>query len=83
MKRDGKFGYIVNSAKKGVSAHGKIRTGMVDAIIKYGSDKKRYSSYTSTKDLEYIRDNVDPELMRLMGYASVDPSRAVASTATP
>jgi hypothetical protein len=78
MRNDGTFQFIVNSAKKGKHAHGKERTGMVEAIIKYGSEKKRYESYISPKDLEYIRDNVDPELLRLMNYSPVDPSRIVA-----
>lgn len=82
MRPDGKFKFIVNSAKKGTQAHGKQRTGMVDAIIKYGSEKKRYESFISPKDLEYIRDNVDPELLRLMNYSPPDPSRARGAVAT-
>lgn len=74
MRNDGKFVYVLNSAKKGEAAHGKDRTGFVDAMIKYGSETKRYSSYKSPLDLEYIRDNVDPELMRLMGYKEPDPN---------
>ena len=77
MRHDGKFGYIVDSAKKGEYAHGKIRTGMVEAIIKYGSAKKRYDRYISPKDLEYIRDHVDPELFELAKYAPIDPSKLV------
>lgn len=77
MREDGKFKYIVNSAKKGEHAHGKERTGYVDAIVKYGSDKKRYESYHVPSDLEYIRDNVDSELLTLMGYRAPDPQRAL------
>lgn len=77
MREDGTFKYIVNSAKKGEEAHGKDRTGFVDAIVKYGSDKKRYQSYNFPSDLEYIRDNVDSELFNLMGYQPPDPQRAI------
>ena len=34
MRRDGRFKYIVDSAKKGVGAHGKVRTGYADALVK-------------------------------------------------
>jgi len=77
MREDGTFKYIVNSAKKGEEAHGKDRTGFVDAIVKYGSDKKRYQSYNFPSDLEYIRDNLDSELFQLMGYQIPDPQRAI------
>lgn len=77
MREDGTFKYIVNSAKKGEHAHGKERTGFIDAIIKYGSDERRYESYKFSSDLEYIRDNVDSELMSLLGYSHPEPSRAV------
>lgn len=73
MKGDGKFIYIVDSAKKGNSAHGTERTGYVDAIVKYGSPKRRLDHYTHIEDLEYIRDNVDPVLMEIMEYPPVDP----------
>jgi len=76
MREDGKFVYIVNSAKKGERAHGKVRTGMVDAIIKYGTFQKRYEGYFSHIDLKYIRDHVDPELMEMMKYAPINPLNA-------
>ena len=75
MRDDGTFQYIVESAKKGESAHGKVRTGYVDAIIKYGSELKRYHKYRWKQDLEYIRDHVDSELMQLMRYPSIDPEK--------
>jgi hypothetical protein len=75
MRSDGKFQYIVDSAKKGDHAHGKIRTGYVDAIVKYGSATHRYQDYRFSADLEYIRDNVDKTLMGLMEYPSADPSK--------
>ncbi len=75
MRYDGTFTYIVNSAKKGEHAHGKERTGYVDAIIKYGSDKRRYESYKFSSDLEFIKANVDIKLLNLMGYRPPDPLR--------
>lgn len=77
MRDDGKFKYILNSAKRGEHAHGKERTGFVDAIIKYGSEKKRYESYKTAFDLEYIRDHVNHQLMNLLGYNYPDRTRAI------
>jgi len=78
MRDDGIFVYILNSAKKGEAAHGKERTGFVDAMIKYGREAKRYATFKTPYDLEYVRDNVDPQLMSVMGYQAPDPARAVA-----
>jgi hypothetical protein len=77
MKRNGTFKYIVDSAKKGAGAHGAegTRTGYVDAIIKYGSEEKRYSKYVAKQDLEYIRDHVDANLMSLLKYPPADPDK--------
>jgi hypothetical protein len=63
----GKFQYVVDSAKKGIGAHGSVRTGYVDAIIKYGSDRSRYKGYYP-EDLVYTRENLDPILMEEFGY---------------
>jgi hypothetical protein len=63
----GKFQYVVDSAKKGIGAHGSVRTGYVDAIIKYGSDRSRYKGYAA-EDLVYTRENLDPILMEEFGY---------------
>jgi hypothetical protein len=73
MRKDGRFIYIVDSAKKGAAAHGSSRTGYVDAIVKYGSPKRRYDHYKYKEDLEYIRDHVDPTLMEIMQYPPIDP----------
>eukprot|EP00980_Cylindrotheca_fusiformis_P009703 scaffold2143_cov125-Cylindrotheca_fusiformis.AAC.5 len=73
LRDDGNFNYLVESAKKGAGAHGSHLTGFVDAIVKYGSQKRRYDSYKSKEDLEYIRDHVDPKLMEIMHYPPVDP----------
>jgi hypothetical protein len=74
--RPRKFRYIVNSAKKGVAAHGTERTGYIDAILRYGTEARRYDGYTSAADLQYIHDHVDPMLMELTRYPAIDPSRA-------
>jgi hypothetical protein len=63
----GNFQYVVDSAKKGIGAHGAVRTGYVDAIIKYGSDRSRYKGYFP-EDLIYARENLDPILMEEFGY---------------
>lgn len=77
MRRDGKFTYQVDSAKKGVTAHGKKseRTGLVDAMIRYGMDARRYDSFHFASDVEYVRDNVDKNLMKIMHYRDPDPSK--------
>jgi hypothetical protein len=79
MRPDGRFKYIVDSAKKGKGAHGNNRTGYIDALIKYGSAKKRYSAYSRASDLEYIRDHLDPRVMDALKYPSVDPAKASSS----
>jgi hypothetical protein len=63
---DGPFRYIVESAKKG-AVHGTDKTSYVDALIRYGTEKDRYSGF-ETADLEFARTNLDPELMRLLEY---------------
>ena len=75
MSKSGRFTYVVDSAKKGDGAHGKKRTGYVDALVKYGMEVKRYQGYQNQKDLEFIRDNLDQNLMELMSYPSVDPEK--------
>mmetsp|Transcript_1081 Transcript_1081/g.2380 ORF Transcript_1081/g.2380 Transcript_1081/m.2380 type:complete len:545 (-) Transcript_1081:1308-2942(-) len=76
MKRNGQFHYVVDSAKKGLAAHGKVRTGYVDALIKYSTIPKRYKGYDEEADLEYIRDSLDPELMNALKYPWPDPKKA-------
>ena len=72
MNLNGVFRYVVDSAKKGAAAHGKVRTGYVDAIIKYGSAKNRYKGYKTVQDLQYITDHVDPNLMNIFHYLYPD-----------
>lgn len=76
MPKNGKFNYVVDSAKKGENAHGKERTGYVDAIVKYGTETRRYRDYQKyPSDLQYIRDNANSEIMQLMGYPAADPNK--------
>ena len=63
----GKFQYVVDSAKKGIGAHGKIRTGYIDAIIKYGSERNRYNGF-HPDDLKYAREHLDSVMMEEFGY---------------
>ena len=62
------FKYIVDSAKKG-RAHGAEgqKTSYVDALVKYGTEAGRYKGFAAA-DLEYARQHLDPDLMRLFGY---------------
>lgn len=76
MRANGKFKYVVDSAKKGDTAHGKDRTGFVDAMIKYGSETQRYKGYKSSLDLLYVRNNVDKRLMDIMQYPLPEPQKA-------
>lgn len=64
-----KFTYIVNSAKKGEAAHGKMedRTSFVDAMIRYGKDTHRLDRM-SREDLELARATLDPLLMEFFNY---------------
>ena len=83
MNKNGKFVFVVDSAKKGDSAHGdkKTRTGYVDAIIKYGHAKNRYKGYNTAQDLQYFTDNVDPTLMNIFHYKYPDSSSLISSEA--
>jgi hypothetical protein len=71
MKK-GDFVYIVDSAKKGVGAHGKMeqRTSFIDAIVRYGKDTNRLVSYT-VEDLKFSRKSLDRNMMEFFGY--LDP----------
>ena len=71
----GRFRYIVDSAKKGPTAHGNVRTGYIDALVKYGSANNRYQNFHS-QDLEYIKQHVDKELMNVMQYPDISNTQA-------
>jgi hypothetical protein len=63
------FSYVVDSGKWG-SAH-KGSSNMISAMIKYGTDKKRFASFTDD-DLRYAAKHVDPELLRRFHYEVPD-----------
>jgi hypothetical protein len=76
---DRPFHFIVDSAKKG-AAHGTEKTSYVDALIKYGTEEGRYKGFDAD-DLEYAREHLDPDLMRLFGYRYPPTSAAAAAGA--
>ena len=61
------FKYVLGTAKKGTRAHGTVRTGFIDALIKYGNPEKRGAKFTD-RDLEYTREHLDPKMMEIFGY---------------
>jgi hypothetical protein len=67
--KNGDFVYIVDSAKKGVGAHGKMeqRTSFIDAIVRYGKNTNRLTSYT-VEDLKFARKSLDRNMMEFFGY---------------
>jgi hypothetical protein len=69
------FQFIVESAKHGNKAHGKERTGYIDALVKYGTEAGRYRGYDPA-DLEYARKYLDPDLMAKFRYKFSPPAGA-------
>ena len=69
------FVHISDSAKLGTAAHGKHKTDLVGAMIKYGNDKHRLDSMTGD-DIRAAIQYLDPNLMNLFGYShpSIEPS---------
>ena len=67
----GEFRYVTDSAKKGVGAHGKDRTGYLDALSRYGRKEGRTKGMEEA-DLQYARDNLDPRVMELFQYPYPD-----------
>jgi hypothetical protein len=59
------FAYVVDSGKWG-SGH-KGSSNMISAMIKYGTDKKRFAGLTDD-DLRYAAQHVDPDLLRRFRY---------------
>jgi hypothetical protein len=62
---DGLFRYVVDSAKWG-AAH-KSQTNMISAMVKYGSDEKRFTGMNEG-DWLVAKDVFTPEVMDLFGY---------------
>ena len=67
IKNHEKFTIAKESAKGNVSAHGGS-SGLVGALISYGSLKKRVAGMTDG-DLTYARKNIRVDLMEAFGYA--------------
>jgi hypothetical protein len=65
------FTYVVDSGKWG-PAHGGKRTNLVSAMIKYGTDKKRFYNLTKA-DLQLAFEALDPEMMQIFQYAVSAP----------
>eukprot|EP00977_Amphora_coffeiformis_P017603 scaffold5828_cov168-Amphora_coffeaeformis.AAC.6 len=63
----GKFKYVTDSAKKGEGAHGKDRTGYIQALSRYGRKEGRTTGMEGA-DLEYAKKHLDQHLMNLFGY---------------
>lgn len=66
-KHDGKFQYVTQSGKTEERGHKPSQTNLISAMIKYGTDKKRFLSLTKA-DLEFAKEAVDSELMQLLQY---------------
>jgi hypothetical protein len=65
--RQRQFQHISQSAKLGTAQHGKDKTSLVEAMIRYGTDKNRLNGMTP-KDLEVTREILDPNLMEIFHY---------------
>jgi len=63
------FSYVVGAGKWGKSHTGS--SNMVSAMIKYGSDKKRFAHLT-TEDLAFASKHVDANLLHLFHYNTAD-----------
>lgn len=71
IRTDRPFHHLVNSAKDG-PGHGRDRTGMVDAWIKYGKPKQARGGFNQA-DYEASQDALNKELMDAFGYHHPPP----------
>lgn len=73
LRRDGSFEFVLDSAKKGLTAHGPMeyRTGFIKAIIKYGKATHRTARYAKD-DLEYAKEYLDKDMMEFFRYKHPD-----------
>jgi hypothetical protein len=65
--RPGGFKHVSESAKLGTAAHGKHKTDLVGALIKYGNDDHRIDLMTS-EDLQAAEKIFDAYMMDAFGY---------------
>jgi len=76
LRRDGHFEFVLDSAKKGDTAHGpkEDRTGFLQALIKYG--QRTTNPKLTMHDLRYASIHLDKEMMKFFNYKhpfDVDP----------
>lgn len=64
---EGKFVYMVDSAKWGPGHGHDAQTSLISAMIKYGSEARRMQGFTR-EDLELAHEALDPELMKIFNY---------------
>mmetsp|Transcript_14545 Transcript_14545/g.35168 ORF Transcript_14545/g.35168 Transcript_14545/m.35168 type:complete len:365 (+) Transcript_14545:762-1856(+) len=68
--QDASFSYVVDSAKSFGPGHGgkkQVKTNMISAMIKYGSDTHRLDSLTK-EDMEFAATHFNPAFMELFEY---------------
>lgn len=70
-REEGKFAYIVDDAKFG-PGHPGSHSNLISAMIKYGSEKKRYDGMTK-EDLRFAYDTLDSEMMMAFQYSMPPP----------
>jgi len=61
------FVHVKSSAKLGTAAHGANKTGLLDALIQFGSSKGRLTGMTQS-DIEWSQKLLDPKLMEMFAY---------------
>jgi hypothetical protein len=61
------FVHIQDSAKLGTAAHGNHKTGLVQALIRYGNFQNRTIGMTAG-DVKYAKEFFDDELMKMFNY---------------
>jgi len=71
-RRPGGFMHISESAKLGTSAHGKHKTDLVGALIKYGNQDHLVDQMTP-EDLEKAKTWFNPDIMKTFDYSHPKP----------
>ena len=74
VRRSEQFAYIVDSGKYGDGhpEHGVQHTNLISAMVKYGTDKKRFTGMTD-EDLTFAYETLDAELMAAFQYEVPPP----------
>ena len=68
VDRDGGFKHIGESAKLGTSAHGKHKTDLVGALVKYGNQDHRIDNM-SAEDLQKAQEWFDADILNTFHYS--------------